>query len=316
MSQASSDNDLQPATKAFKDSTVLLQDSEALRERARQDGYLFFKGLFPREHILEVRRQLLEILDENGLMDRGQPLLLGAANQEAVDSLSEEDANWNGVGVPLHIYKQVQQLEAFHALAHDRKLLSIFGSLFGERAIPHPRNIGRLMLPHKGTHPTPSHQDFLHIQGSYETWTTWVPLGDVPRTLGGLTILEGSHLAGLLGVTANPGAGGLESILCGLGYQWAEGDYEAGDVIAFNSLTVHKALRNETPGRVRLSCDLRFQPASEPIEEASLLPHGPYTWEELYEGWTREELQYYWTDEKLERVPFDESIRWQKDKIC
>jgi hypothetical protein len=316
MSQSLSNPDHKPVTRTFKDSTTLLEDPEALRDRAQKDGYLFFKGLFPRELILEVRRQLLTILDANGLLDRSHPLLSGAANQAAVDSLSEEEANWNGVGVPLHIYKEVQRLEAFHGLAHEAKLLSIFTTLFGERAIAHPRNIGRLMLPHKMAYPTPSHQDFIHIQGSYETWTTWVPLGDVPGTLGGLTILEGSHRAGLLGVTANSGAGGLESILCGLGYEWAGGDYEAGDVIAFNSLTVHKALRNQTPGRIRLSCDLRFQPASEPIEALSLLPHGPYTWDELYMGWERKDLQYYWTDEKLQQVSFDESIRWQKDKIC
>ncbi|MFC4779499.1 phytanoyl-CoA dioxygenase family protein [Paenibacillus sp. GCM10023252] len=302
--------------RAYKDSTPLLGNPAALQERASKDGYLYFKQFFPRDKIMEVRQAILTILDERGLLDRNVPLLEGVANQAAVDQLSEEDANWNGVGVPLDVYRQVQQLEVFHALAHEPKLLQLYEMIYGEQAIPHPRNIGRLMLPHKHTHTTPPHQDFLHIQGSYETWTCWVPLGDVPRTLGGLSILEGSYEAGLLGVTANPGAGGLESILCELGYEWAEGDYEAGDIITFHSLTVHKALPNQTPGRVRLSCDLRFQPRSEPIEGASLMPHGPYEWEELYEGWSRQDLQYYWRDVAFKMTEFDESIRWQKDKIC
>ena len=172
------------------------------------------------------------------------------------------------------------------------------------------------MLPSEALKVTPPHQDYLHIQGSADTWTCWAPMGDVPRSLGGLSILEGSKNAGLLGVTAAEGAGGLETILCNLGYEWAEGDYEAGDMIVFHSLTVHKALPNRHPGRVRLSLDLRYQPANQPIENASLLPHGPFEWAELYEGWTREDIMYYWKREAFDFLPFDESIRWQKDKIC
>jgi ectoine hydroxylase-related dioxygenase (phytanoyl-CoA dioxygenase family) len=39
----------------------------------------------------------------------------------------------------------------------------------------------------------------------------------------------------------------------------------AGDAILFNCLTVHRALPNVTPDRVRISVDFRYQPASEPI---------------------------------------------------
>ncbi|GGD51072.1 phytanoyl-CoA dioxygenase family protein [Paenibacillus nasutitermitis] len=310
------DTALMPASRMFEDATPLLEQPEKLLERANEKGYLFFKGFFSKESIIQVRKAILMILQEQGLLDARHPLMSGYADQEALDRLSEEDANWNGVGVPYEVYLAVQKLEIFHAMTHDPKLLALYETLFGARAIPHPRNIARVMVPHRFAHATPPHQDFLHIQGDYDTWTCWIPLGDVSRELGGLSILEGSHKAGLLGVTSNPGAGGLESILCGLGCEWAEGDYETGDFVTFHSLTVHKALPNQQPGRVRLSCDFRFQSVEHPIEHASLLPHGPFTWEELYEGWQREDLQYYWQQEKFEYTTFDESIRWQKDKIC
>ena len=172
------------------------------------------------------------------------------------------------------------------------------------------------MLPHRELAPTPSHQDYLHIQGAEQTWTCWVPLGDIPQSLGGLAMLKGSHQSGLLGVTNAPGAGGLETILCGLDYEWQGCDFTAGDILTFHSHTVHKSLPNQHPDLIRLSCDFRYQPIHEPIEQASLMPHGTFNWEELYEGWTNPELQYYWRDRTFEMTTFDDSIRWQKEKIC
>ncbi len=310
------DADKRAPSKSFEDATALLSDPAALRLKAQTNGYLFFKGLLPKQKVLSLRTDILGILQRRGWLDSSQPLTEGIADLDAVNGLSSEETNWNGVGVPMDVYREVQKLESFHALAHEPRLLQMYETLFGRKPFPHPRNIGRIMLPHSGLNVTPAHQDFLHIQGAEETWTCWAPLGDCPQQLGGLMILEGSHRAGLLGVTQAPGAGGLESILCGLGYEWVAGDYETGDVVTFHSHTVHKAQPNATRNRVRLSCDFRYQPIDQPIEERSLLPHGPYDWNDLYEGWHREDLKYYWKTFQLARSPWDESIRWQKDKIC
>ncbi|MFC5651415.1 phytanoyl-CoA dioxygenase family protein [Paenibacillus solisilvae] len=311
------DNDKQPVSGAFEDSTSLLSKPDQLRARAEKDGLLFFRGLLDREHVLALRLDILEILDRYGVMSSRHPLQAGIADLTAVNRYSESELQWNGVGVTEAMYLDIQKLESFHALAHSPALLSMYESLFGGTApFVHPRHIGRIMLPHASAKITPSHQDFLHIQGASSTWTCWTPLGDVPLALGGLAILKGSHQAGLLGVTAAPGAGGLESILCGLDYEWLTIDYESGDIVTFHSHTVHKSLPNRRPGQIRLSCDYRYQPVNEVIEGASLLPHGPFTWEELYKGWQSEDLKYYWSKQALSLSTFDESIRWQKDKIC
>jgi hypothetical protein len=312
------DNEIKPITGIFQDSTTLLGHPDALRERASLDGLLFFKGLIPLADIQQVRLEILSILERYGLTDREYALLEGMANVEEVNRYSGKELQWNGVGVTLDIYREVQKLESFHALAHHNKLLAMFRELFGYEPFPHPRNIGRIMLPHREAKITPSHQDFLHIQGEAETWTSWIPLGDAPRSLGGLAVLKGSHKSGLLGVTEAPGAGGLETILCGLDYDWETVDYEAGDVLVFNSLTVHKSTPNQMPGMIRMSCDFRYQ-ALKPdtvITAGSLLPHGPYSWEELYEGWERKDIQRYWENDQFLFSEYDESIRWQKEKIC
>lgn len=311
------DANKKPVTRSFKDSTPLLDTPEALRQRADEDGYLFFKQIVPKEIMLSLRKDILSLLQEHNWLSSAHNMMDGICDVEAIHKdLTDEDVNYNGVGVPEYIYKRILKMEAFNAVAHHPNLLSMYQTLWNETPFPHPRHICRVMMPHKGIKPTPSHQDFLHIQGAQNTWTCWMPLGDAPRELGSLSILEGSHKAGLLGVTYAQGAGGLETILCNLGYEWAAGDYEAGDCVTFNSLTVHKALPNQKKDRIRLSLDMRFQPVTDVIEDASLKPHGPFTWEELYEGWTREDLKYYWEKHNFTRVPFDESIRWQKEKIC
>jgi len=300
----------------FQDATPLLAYPEQLRARADEDGFLFFKQLIPREAIEEVRSRILEVLDRRGLLDRSRPAMDGIVDLEAIHQLTREEVNAYGVGVPLDIYKEVQQLEAFHALAHRPELLRLYETLLGEPAFPHPRNIARVMLPHRELHPTPPHQDFIHIQGAVETWTCWMPLGHAPRSLGGLSMLRGSHKSGRLGIAPASGAGELEAVLCNHDYEWVEGDYEMGDFITFHSLTVHKSLPNRTPGAIRLSADMRFQAASAVIEEHSLKPHGPYEWEELYAGWQRQELMYYWRDQSFQLEPFQDTLKWQTDKIC
>ncbi|HEY0828167.1 MAG TPA: phytanoyl-CoA dioxygenase family protein, partial [Bacilli bacterium] len=248
-----------------------------------------------------------------GLMDETRDFMEGKVQIEEVYKL---DIGSAGVGVPDALYLEIQKLEVFHEIAHDPVILNIMFLLFEQEAFPHPRNICRILLPHPQLRPTPPHQDFLHIQGTPVTWTCWFPLGDCPVELGGLAILEGSHQQGVFQVTGHEGAGGLESILCELNLEWATDHYEPGDIIVFHSHTVHKALPNQRRDYIRLSCDFRYQPADQVIDPSSLKPHGTYTWEEIYEGWTNQELQYYWKPKEFVFSVWDESIRWQREKIC
>jgi len=305
------DADKKPISKIFEDSTPLLLDPEALKARAETKGYLFFKNLLPSEKLTQTKKQILQILSDHELLDKNNNCLACVADVEKMNQIPIEKFNDKGFGIPLHIYKQIQQLEDFHSIVHESSLHQVLEIVFGEKAFPHPRNIARVLFPHKDLHATPSHQDYLYIQGTTETWTCWVPLMDVPSEVGGLAVLEGSHKAGLLKVTAHPGAGGKESILCDLEGEWASTDYQTGDVLMFNSYTVHKARPNLMKNIVRLSIDIRLQPIHQPISEQSLLPHGPqgiYSWDELYEGWTRKDLMYYWKDIQFENKAFDDSI--------
>lgn len=304
-------------TVEFVDSTDLLADPAALRARAEELGYLFFRGLLPPEELATVRRRFLKVLDRRGWLAGDADLNDGIVDARAFAAEPREVLDFCGVGVGADAYRDIQHIEEFHRLAHHPNLLGLFATLFDAPVLPHPRNIARVMIPSPHAVTTPPHQDFIHVQGSQRTWTAWFPLGDCPMALGSLSTLVGSHREGVLSYKQADGAGGLEAYLCDLDYPWAVGDFAAGDVLAFTSQTVHRALPNRYADRIRLSCDFRYQPAADPIEERSLQPHCRIdSWENIYADWHDRSLSYYWTNRDLQLSQWNEAIRWQKDRIC
>ena len=301
----------------FLNSTPLLSSPKALRARAERDGYLFFKGLLPREPLLEVRRQILEIVARNGWLKKGTKPMDGIGDLDAIARSDKLDPSLKYIGVGKQAYIDIQKLELFHALAHHPRLIALYRALFQGAVLPHPRNIARVLLPAPSFAPTPPHQDYIYIQGAHSFWTCWFPLGDCPMSLGGLSILRGSHREPVLKVKTARGAGGFESMLCDMDHTWVQGNYECGDIITFPSHVVHKALPNRKPGRIRLSCDFRYQPARDQVHISSLRPHmGGVQWRDLYRGWKNKRLKYYWKSKARQVMAWDSSLLKGSDPIC
>ena len=301
----------------FRDSSDLLNSPVDLRVRAEEDGYLFLRDVLPKDLVRELRTQFLEICASYGWLEQGSDGLSGRADTAAIGDIPVDEIAFCGVGIPRQAYEDVQRLELFHAIAHHPSLLAVYSSLFGEKVLPHPRNIARIMRPIASNSPTPPHQDFIHIQGTVDVWTCWFPVGDCPEELGGLSVLRGSHKEGLLPVQKAEGAGNLEVVLCQWEDDWVSGPMAAGDILTFSSRTVHRARPNLMDATIRLSCDYRFQPADGEIEEKSLQPHCQVlSWDDIYRNWGNEDLKYYWQKENLKLSPWDETLRWQKARIC
>jgi ectoine hydroxylase-related dioxygenase (phytanoyl-CoA dioxygenase family) len=284
----------------FLVSNDALNDSEELRRRANRDGYLFFRGLLDAEPLLNVRRQILELCQKEGWLASGCSMM---------DGIAKPGVKWVEPQPEfMRVYYEIMKLEEFHALAHHPALLDLYRKLFGEEVLVHARNIARIIFPDNTKFTTPSHQDWVHIQGTQETYSAWIPLSDCPRELGGLAILVGSHKAGLMQHHEAYGAGGIGIDTDRLSYKWASSEFRLGDFVTFQSMTIHKGLHNVTKDRIRLSVDFRYQGASRPVVEGSIKPHyGTQTWEEIYKGWTSTRYQYYWTKYDLNLVPFDDS---------
>lgn len=264
---------------------------------------------------MEVREDMLSVVEAYGWRQSGQDARGGLIDLDALNQVPDDEMR-SDIGVSHAAYHDVQKLKSFHALPHHPNLIALYRGLFGEEVFVHPRHIARMITAHRVMHPTPHHQDFPLIQGSSNTWTCWFPLGDVPRSMGGLTVLQSSHRDGYIPIRPAHGAGGIAVHLCPGEKVWVEGDYQVGDVLTFPCFTVHRGLASQHKDRIRLSMDVRYQAISEPIEVKSFQPHCELTWEEVYADWEDDNLQYYWNNSSPKISPWDDTLLQPAQRIC
>lgn len=241
------------------DAGPLLADPPQLRARLEADGVLLLRGVLPVERVLEVRRLIVAMMQAEGWLSAADP------PQSRPDMPLEGDERHRA------LYRRLLHDPVFAALAHAPELLAAVAAALGTAAQVHRRIIARLAPPHQP--PTQPHQDWQYIRGSTATLTAWIPLGDCPRSLGGLAALPGSHRLGFREHVRSTGAGGMGVPTAGLGLPWLAADYRAGDVLLFNALAIHAALPNRTAHEVRLSADFRYQRPDEAIDPDSLRHH-------------------------------------------
>jgi hypothetical protein len=289
------------------DSAPLLNDRAALAERLDADGYLLVKGLLPRADVLRVRGRFLEAIAAAGWLRQGS----------AVDAALADPAKACVDPQPafVDVLRRFYRCPDGHALKLHPSVIGLFERLFGEPVLAHPLLIPRCIFPQRPDFTTPSHQDYPHIQGTTETLSLWLPLGDCPAEMGGLAIARGSHRDGVREFTVSSGAGGME-VIDPLDGSWVAGPMAAGDVLIFHSLTVHKGLPNVSD-RLRMSLDNRYQRASEPVCERCLVPYaGCGSWDEIYQGWDAPELKYYWRAAAPQVAAYDMQYYERRDRIA
>lgn len=292
--------------KPFVESSDISNDGEALRWRADRDGYLFLRNWIDKEAILDVRRDIAAVLQDVGWIDAGT---------DPDEAVTSHPPHVSGEPEFSAVYDRVQMLESFHTLAHDETIFKAMRHLLGDDVLLQPSNIARLIFPTNLEQTTPAHQDFVHIQGTPDVWTAWLPLGDCPHFMGGLSVLKGSHRFGVLPVSRSLGAGGLRSHFEKIGGEWVSSPFENGDILFFHSHTVHRGLPNLSGNRLRLSVDFRYQRASDQVMDKVLTPHqGRLSWNEVYRGWKSDRYQYHWRRfdltpvEKVPVEPVDEAV--------
>lgn len=249
------------------------------------EGYLYLRGFFPREIITRARMSLLERLAENdGIFDPAYPLADGI--------LLSETKSPNGFNPEAALGNSAVQRVVFGPEIRDF-YTRLLGGVIRHFDYVWVRSMG---LGH-GTRP---HCDIVYMgRGTHELYTAWIPYGDVSFDVGGLIILEKSHLQaerirrylnsdvdtycenipGRHGwkfggaLSANPA-----SLREKFGGRWLGAEFQMGDLLTFRIDTVHASLDNQT-NRIRLSTDTRYQPASEPADERWVgetpIGHGP-----------------------------------------
>lgn len=295
--------DTDPARFGFiSPSNDLLDDPVALRERFAAEGYLYFKRFFDPALILEARASLMAQLAADGLLDPEHDPMEGVVHPDYVSAFALDDKPTfkSADGAKRDPDKKMAfrpDLGAnnphVHRVVFGPEIAAFYAHFFGE-PVKHFDYIWlRCMGPGKGT---PTHCDWVYMgRGSRRLMTCWIPYGDVPLEVGGLMMLERSHLQAAriahylsndvdayctndprqVAKVAEGGGwshrGWLssfpDSLPAKFGTRWVTSErWEVGDFITFNMTLIHGSLDNRSD-RVRISTDTRWQPASEPADE-------------------------------------------------
>jgi hypothetical protein len=162
------------------DSSGLLHDSAALRERLSEAGYLFFRGLLPSGTVRATGAAVLAWLREGGWTGaNGVPSAPPRALNSA-DGLSDPAfraallcAEFNQVSYLAPLRATIRRVLGAAAFSYPVKVLR---AVYPER--PGPRARGRYI-----------HYDYA-VGGIQDVLTSWLPLMEIPVELGGLAVLR------------------------------------------------------------------------------------------------------------------------------
>ena len=272
------------------DSTNAWQEADWARMRTDLDrnGYLFIRALLPRLDVENARLATLEKLKEAGVLDDGCPLWDGVLRERC------------GLGC-------VPFLEGQNELTHSTPMLTVF-----EHSVLHTLFRGLFdvdtvrSFDFKWLRAMPqfsftgAHMDWVYMgRGSSRVLTCWIPLGQNPIEMGTLAVAEGSHrLPEFSHLRATYGEMDHERVgLDGSGWftedpaevvriigaesvRWRTADFNSGDILVFGMKTLHMSTSNVT-GRVRISADTRWQPATEPADPRYVGDVAKYVTEEM-----------------------------------
>jgi len=241
-----------------------------------QDGYLLLRGIVDAELVMAARREVLGHLASVGEIAAPADHAIATGRSRRADLHPDLGAFW----------RTVSESPALRNVVHGAQIKALMTRLFAASARPFDFVWLRAMAPGRAS---PLHMDHPYMnRGTDRLVTCWIPLGPVRLEEAPLYIVEGSHtfvdlherVAGL-DVDRHPSQPGhlgddpvaLSSMR---GARLLTTEFQPGDVLVFGMFTLHASFDNmSAAGRVRISCDTRWQPASEPMDERFRGPDPP-----------------------------------------
>lgn len=175
---------------------------EELRQRYEQDGYLFVKGLLPREDVLEMRHRYFDFLAPTGVLQEDTNPVEGIFNK------AKSPDDYPGIGAG-HVGNNGRPGGDSAAQFVDKAIEAHYKDWYAEKFCNHPDLYGfvarfmgwgdntlsfkRTLLRNNppGSKPIGVHYDQIFLRyGDPTSVTAWVPIGDIKLNGGGLIYLE------------------------------------------------------------------------------------------------------------------------------
>ena len=230
------------------DSTDLIGNPQALRQRYEDDGVLYLRGVMDPDLMHWAEGKYRAALSDQGLIDPAQerPVWTG-----------KEKERWRPC--------DVLGTSVWHKVVEQPLLNEILRDVFDADPVWIPIAAHRSALP---TGPLKEgedifagrHQDGFYNEGMLFT-ICWMPVRDVSMDAGTFAVAPGTHKRGILHDPDTPrNAIPADTIAP---EDWRSADFRVGDVLIFNYMTAHAALPNPS-NEIRMSLDVRAIPAWAP----------------------------------------------------
>ncbi|MCC2686794.1 MAG: phytanoyl-CoA dioxygenase [Paenibacillaceae bacterium] len=244
----------------LRSSNDIADSPQALRERMDEDGYILIRGFHDRLKVLAARAQILDKMNQKGLLDSAFPI------DQAVIRSGAKGLDLKGTNVDLPAYLDV---------VNSPSVMNFFDRYFGGPSLTYNYKWLRAVPTNAFTG---AHYDIVYMgRGTQRVHTLWTPIGDIPVEMGTLAILLGSQhferiksTYGKMDVDRDRVEGHFSNdpveLVDKFGGQWATTSFHAGDAIFFGMHIMHASTVNTT-NRYRISCDTRYQLATESVDE-------------------------------------------------
>ncbi len=263
----------------LRDSNDILHDVPALHQRFADDGFLFIRGLIDRDTVIRARRTILDEMVKQGGIKTGT---------DPMEAIVQPDSRVPG----LMGRKPITHHPDVRAVLEAKELFDFHSRYFGKEVLTYDYKWLRAV---RAPENTAAHYDVVYMgRGAVANLrTNWIPFSDISMELGPLALCVGSHKLpgfdrlretyGKSDVDKVPTSGHLSNdpmeIIDKFGGKWQTSQFRMGDVLIFGMHTMHSSLNNCTD-RYRISADVRFQPADEPVDERWIgeNPKAHYVW--------------------------------------
>jgi ectoine hydroxylase-related dioxygenase (phytanoyl-CoA dioxygenase family) len=272
--------EIKPERLGFLQPTQPNQSRDVLWAQFQEQGYLWLKGLLDREAVLDFRERVFTAFKETGFVSEEASPRIGL--DSGVETFKVH---------PNKLLMEMVRWATFEAFCLSKPIVDFYEWFLEGAVYLHKRKIMRYNRPHESASTGP-HYDLTYLRGGTDSvCTSWIPLGDIPVEMGGLTYLENSDKRGreteaefsrrnadlkpeerISAYNKNMGEGGwLDKNLMKLAEKWDTrwliADYEAGDMVVHSAYMIHAATQNIDPqNRLRLSIDIRYQRVRDEID--------------------------------------------------
>jgi hypothetical protein len=231
------------------------------------DGYVFVRQAVEPALALAAREEALSRLVE--VDEIAEPAREGifTGRSRRKERVADLGAFW----------KSVSEGPALRRVTHGPEFRALLTRLLGEPSRPHDYLFLRVGTPGKATD---LHYDLPFFgRGSQRVHTLWIALGEIALDQGPLMVLENSHrfedlIAPIRRIdydsTAAPRVAAREDAVTlarRRGTRLLTAHFQPGDAIVFGMTLMHGSLdHHAAENRVRLSCDIRFQPEADLVD--------------------------------------------------